>query len=174
MNIKDIKWPIYAIGEDTKIHSEYNVTFATTYDKVTIIDNKNLEGDTLGRRRLNLDPDDLYRFNKTLFILPELVDYTRTKKIKDRLFIDSSGVIFIYDKKETVKLIWRKTTNIEKFSSFVLLSVEGLCDKFEIPNNYWKMLIDANDYYLGLLVFPSYYIVYDVSLEPKKDTWRKV
>lgn len=171
MNIRDIKWPIYALSGD--ISSEFNVDYIEHNGKISILDNKNLSGNTLGSRRLKLDTKDLYIFKKTLFMFSELIEYTRNKLISDRKFIDSNGIIFNYTKSEYKKLIWRKIISKESFSTYKIIKVSGITNSFEIPNNYWNK-VRHEDVWLGLLDFNKYYVVYDISEEWRKDTQRKV
>lgn len=174
MNIRDICWPIYAIGTDHIITEDTNVTYVEHSGKISILDNKNLAGDTLGKRRLLLDKKELYHTKRTLFMFAELIDYTRDKITIDRKFIDSKGLVFSYKKHSRRKLIWRRVRSIETFNTYTLLKVQGLRDIFEIPNNYWVSFKNRDDIYLGLLDFEKYYMIYDIDIVLRKDTWRKV
>ena len=104
----------------------------------------------------------------------ELIDYTRPKKIIDRKFIDNSGKLFTYNKTEYKKLIWRKINSIDKYKTYVILQVESILEKFELPNNYWNKFSNKENIWLGLLDFDNYYIIYDIDIVQRKDTWRKV
>lgn len=174
MNIRDIKWPVYAIGGDTCTHTEYNVLYADYLGKSYIIDNKNLRGDTLGSRRLKIPQNELYTFTRTMFMLSELIEITRNKIVHDRWFIDNEGKLFIYHKKKICKLLWGKIVSVEQYENFAVLGVKGLVNTFELPNNYWNRVKNNKENYLGLLKIDDYYIIYDIMDHKIKDTWRKV
>lgn len=170
MNIEDINWPIYAIGTGISTHTEYNILYANN----KIVDNKNLAGDTIGKRRLNINTEELFNFKKTFFRLSELIEYTRSKKKDDRKFVDSTGILFSYTKTISHKLLWRKISKVEQFSTFVVVELEKMPNTFEIPNGIWHKFRDNEVNYLGLLKYSDYFIIYDISDTYKKDTWRLV
>lgn len=174
MNIKNIRWPIYAIGSNHITYEDMNVTYVEHSGIKSILDNKNLAGDTIGKRRLRIDKERLYHTKRTLFMFAELIEYTRTKTLDDRKFVDSNGIIFNYTKKDNKKLIWRKVKSVESFNNYVILKVTGLVDSFELPLNYWKQFKKEEEIYLGLINFDKYYSIYDIDIEVRKDTWRKI
>lgn len=174
MNISKIRWPIFAIGTDHDTFEEMNVTYVNHSGMVSILDNKNLSGDTLGKRRLRVSSDRLYKLKRTLFMFSELIEYTRTKLISDRKFVDSNGIVFNYLKKYNKKLIWREIRSVETFDSYVILKVNGLTESFELPNNYWNKFKNEEKVYLGLLYLGKYYSIYDIDIVLRKDTWRKL
>jgi len=174
VNIRDIRWPIYAIGSDHIVSEDMNVIYVEHNGALSILDNKNLSGDSIGKRRLRIAKEELYHLKRTLFMFSELVEYTRTKTIENRKFVDSSGIVFNYSKKERKKLIWRKVRSIENYNNYVVLKVAGLLDTFELPTNYWKQFKDESEVYLGLIDFGRYYSIYDIDIVNRKDTWRKI
>ncbi|MCP3899132.1 MAG: hypothetical protein GY707_05295 [Desulfobacteraceae bacterium] len=170
MKITDIVWPIYYIGQHDEIYTEYNVTYLSNKERVFIIDNKNLSGDTIGKRRLKLRGEVLYKFKKTLFMFSELVDFTRPKKVANRKFCDSRGNIFIYKKSKYVSLKCFPIHYVENFDTYKLIRVKGTLQSFKVPNNYYNPAYQ----YLSALYFGKYYALYDLSIEAMKNTWRKV
>lgn len=174
MHISDIRWPIYAISKDHTVYEDMNVTYIEHGGEESILDNKNLAGDTIGKRRLRIAREKLYHLKRTLFMFSELIEYTRPRTIDDRKFVDTNGIVFNYIKSNTRKLIWRKIKSVEHFKSYVLLKVQGLTDTFELPVNYWKRFKDEETVYLGLLNLEKYYVIYDIDIELRKDTWRKI
>lgn len=170
MNITDIQWPIYYIGQHDRIYTEFNVTYLENKGRTFIIDNKNLAGDTLGSRRLRVKKEDLYNFRKTLFMFSELIEFTRTKKIIDRRFYDSKGNMFLYRKSLFVPLKCFAILYVEDYPTYKLISVKGLKQRFRIPNNYWNFRYN----FLQALALADHYILYDLSMEAIKDTRRKI
>lgn len=170
MNITDIQWPIYYIGQNDKIYTEYNVTYLENKGRTFIIDNKNLSGNSLGSRRLKLKGEDLYKFKKTLFMFSELIELTRTKNIIDRRFCDSKGEMFLYKKSKFVSLKNFTIHYVEDYPTYKLIYVKETKQTFRVPNNYWEPCYE----YLQALSFGLFYVLYDLSIEPIKDTRRKV
>ena len=64
LNLFDIQFPIYSITRTYKrIWVEMNVTYIETESGIYVLDNKNVEGDSLGKRRLRIT-NDIYKLYK--------------------------------------------------------------------------------------------------------------
>ncbi len=170
MKITDVVWPIYFIGQHDEIYTEYNVTYVVNKGRTFTLDNKNLSGNTLGKRRLKLKREDLYKFKKTLFIFSELIEFTRLKKVADRKFCDSKGNIFLYKKSKYVPLKCFPIQSLKNYETYKLIHVKGLTQSFNLPNNYYN----PSYQYLNILDFGKYFVLYDLSTEYSENTWRKV
>lgn len=163
-NILDIKFPCYGITSNHKgIWTETNVTYIKTSSGVYVLDNKNIEGNTLGQRRLRIKNSALY--------IPRTVIHTfvQTVKSKYKIFIDNTGDIFKYIKTIKVPLKYYKVQNL------IELDIGCVVTFKEIDN---PILVPCRDSqginYVGFLVTEFGYLTYDYSEEIKPNTWRKI
>jgi len=169
-SIKDMLFPLYYIGEHDRVYSEFNVTYVENKGKTLILDNKNLDGLTLGARRLKLPSKELYQFRKTIFMFSELIEFTRNKPVANRKFMDSTGKIFTYIKKEYKPLLHLEISKVDIIPNFALISVIGSPQIFRLPSNYYSNIY----YYVTVLDMGSYYCLYDLSVEKPTSKRRKV
>lgn len=172
MKLQDIKWPIYKIGVHEDVYEDMGVTYIEHSGKVSILDNKNLKGNTLGLRRLLIN--DIYNTKGSLLMLSDLLDYVRKVPSKYWVFIDNEGNLFRYKKTKYSPLIWREISNARIKTNIVLLNVIGIFQTFELPLNYWYKFKDKEKLYLGLIKFENFYVIYDISEEHMKDSRRKI
>ena len=96
LNLFDIHFPIYSITKTyRRIWSEMNVLYIETEYGIYVLDNKNIQGDTVGKRRLRIKNDiyALYKPRKVLY------DITHLIKSKDYIFMDTNGLVFKYKTK---------------------------------------------------------------------------
>jgi len=169
-SIKDVVFPIYYIGTHERTYSEFNVDYVVCNGIDYILDNKNLEGKTLGARRMSLDSKYKYHFKKTLFMFSELIEFTRTKLVANRKFMDSRGFLFNYTKTEYRPLKHFNIRKAQKNVNYTLISVEDSPQVFSIPNNYWNPEYN----YLSALNLGTYYCLYDMSIDKPKSIRRKI
>ena len=168
MNAIDIKWPIYKIGVHDNMYNEMGVDYIKHSGKISILDNKNLKGDSLGIRRLAIPRNEIYNLKRVIFMFSELLaDIGST-------YIDSNGNIFKYKKSKFVPLVWKLVKNSELLKTITLLRVEGIPHIFELPTNYWLKYSEEEEVYLGLLNLGNFYIIYDLVTYSIKDTRRKI
>jgi hypothetical protein len=65
-----INWPLYEIRKYKNLWEDNNVLYITTDSNLEyIIDNKNIVGNTLGKRRLGLPSKGLYKLKKICYTL---------------------------------------------------------------------------------------------------------
>jgi hypothetical protein len=167
MKLHEISWPIYHIGQHDKVYSEFNVDYVENRGKSFILDNKNLKGDTLGIRRLKIK-DDKYNFRATLFMISELIEFVRNKTLHNRKFIDSRGCIFTYRKTKLYRLTCHKIKNVQKLKFYVYIKPYNSFASYKVPKSYWR------DTYEYIYLIKDINLLYDLSNNPIKDTWRKV
>jgi len=112
MNLAEITWPVFRLGERepkqqngvvfyyTEYVDEQNVPFVA----MQIVDDRNLSGKTLGLRRLQLKSSNekLHKVKTAIYFLADLVKLAKNTT----WFIDNSGCVFNYQKKHT-----RQTNN---------------------------------------------------------------
>ena len=161
--LENIKYPVYPLRVYTKITDVNGVVKVYTQHKMYIIDDRNLEGKTLGERRLRLKK----------FKYPLLTSICTAKDVimsPKKVFIDDEGTIFKYVKTRKARLMYRQIAELIRlpFGSTKIL-VRGINSPFimhqDIPLDYA---------YAGLLQFDGGYILYEVSKKKKEDSWRRV
>lgn len=161
------------IGSHDRLFNEFNVDYIETLGKdIKILDNKNLKGDTIGRRRLRIQENEKYHFRQILFILPELIEYTRKRGSKFAKFIDTAGVIYNYKKEKFSKLYCKKIKKVDTFKNYVVISCYETQQTFKVPYNFWNNIKEPQ--YLQLLQIKGTYIVYDILEEIDNSKRRKI
>lgn len=164
MHLFDISFPIFSITEDYKrIWEDMNVLYIETYSGVYILDNKNIEGDTLGKRRIKLNADNKYMPRRIYNTLAQMI---RSNK---KHFIDNTGTIFKYKKTEFVPLKYHKIKSINRYEGECLVEVKDIY----FPQKLNCRLAHSINY-LGVLHTKFGYILYSFEEEFKKDTRRKI
>ena len=92
-NINKVRFPVYVLSSGNWDRRD-GLLFLDTQ----IVDDKNMDGDTLGIRRLQTPHKNLYPLKHQIDNFRGLV------KSKDKHFIDTNGIPFIYEKTEFCKL----------------------------------------------------------------------
>lgn len=166
LKLEDICFPVYSLSKNyEKIYTEFNILYIQTASGTYVLDNKNMNGNTLGERRAKIENTKLYKPKKTCYSVAQLL------KCKSNIFIDNIGTVFKYKKTKYVPLKYHKILSIhyrEKFGDYFLLVKDIF---FPIVVNYRE----ANTYsYAGILHTPTGYILYELSEDKKPDTKRKI
>jgi len=163
-NIFGIQFPIFAVAKTFKnIWEEDNITKIETASGVYVLDNKNIQGDTLGQRRLRINNSKLYIPRAVVHTIPQLIrsDY--------KTFIDNNGEVFKYIKHTTVPL---KYYSIEK----VVKTLQGCVLHFKDIDN--PILVSCGRAYaikcVRFLITNIGYITYEYSDTIKGNNWRKI
>jgi|APSaa5957512576_1039674.scaffolds.fasta_scaffold11161_3 hypothetical protein len=161
--LENIKYPVYPLRGYTKITDINGVVKVHTHYNIYIIDDRNLEGKTLGERRL--------RLKKFKYSLPTSVANAKDVIMSSKkVFIDDEGVIFKYVKTRKARLIYKQIAELVRLPfETTKIIVRGIHTPFimhqDIPLDYA---------YAGVLQFDGGYILYEVSKKKKPDSWRKV
>lgn len=167
MNLDAISFPIYRLDKSPPSQVD-GVTFYLYKDKMQVVDDKNVEGDSLARRRLHLHMNEvkLYKLKYAIFYLADLIKMATP----NQWFIDSNGKCFIYTKTKLVPLVFREITKVDRSPSFTLIEARGIHGRHKTlypPREDQK--------YAGFLqVTPRTYIIYGFFSEKHRDTRRKV
>lgn len=165
MNLKKIVYPVFLIN---KVISRIgtSLVFIDINEVEHLLDDTSVQGDTLGKRRLQITKP-LVKLSNALYFLKDLV------KIPGHTnqFIDSTGYLFKYTRTRMVPLVFKEITKV------IPISTGGAL--LEIDNEYprYKIMYAPNEdeKYVGLLrVNPKVYLVYGLYVELHKDTRRKV
>lgn len=167
LNLFDINFPIYSITKSyKKIWTDMNVTYIQTESGTYVLDNKNIDGETVGKRRLRIKNKiyPLYKPRKVVYNISQLING------KESIFMDTDGTVFKYKKTEMVPLVYHKVDSIVEAN-------DGECI-LDIPKiNYSYKTICRKAYaikYIGLLHTKYGYIPYEFCEEAKGNTRRKI
>lgn len=166
--IKDAAFPVYVLGkrcpevDNGVLFYQYRLKEGIT---LKVIDDKNLEGDTLAKRRLQIK-ENKHTLSKALFFLADLLKYASPATY----FIDSNGKVFKYIKSTSAKLTFKKITAVHRIAMGALIEVEGL------PGRYKCLFapVEGQEYAGMLKVATRSYILYGLYDKQYKDTIRKV
>lgn len=166
--LNKLKFPVYAISKNDGIWEHLNIYYIKVNTETLILDNKNLNGDTLGKRRLALkDKTKLYKFSKTINTVIDLIKCKHYPK-----FIDSNGTVFNYKKSKYVPLIYRKILSSEAVEGLgVTIGVKDIPVKFLTSGFTETALLKA---WAGILLIDDGYLLYEISNELKNDTRRLI
>jgi hypothetical protein len=163
-SLMDIEFPIFTITPSYKrIWDEFNITYIETESGTYILDNKNLEGNTLGERRLKIKTGLRYIPRKAYYNITQLI------KSKTMTYIDNTGCVFTYRKTRNVPLRYYKVKDVVSTEEGCILSFKDINFKLRISCG------EAYSFnYIGLLDTDMGYILYDTSDLKKRDTYRKI
>ena len=160
-----IDFPVFTITKNYKnIWTKDKITYIETESGVYVLDNKNMQGDTLGQRRLRLKSFDMYIPRKVIHSVTQLI------KSKHRTFIDNNGIVFKYLKQTLVPLKYYEVSKVvNKPKIGCILYFKDIDNPIIVP---CKQAYGIN--YVGFLITKIGYILYEYSEEIKGDTWRKI
>ncbi len=139
-----------------------------TSTKYKIVDDRNLPGATLARRRLQLTVEEvkLAKLGQAVYFLGDLVKLA-TMEI---WFIDSMGKIFNYKKSTRARLKFYKISNLIPIpTGGIIVEAEGVMQRFK---SLYKPTPDK--LYVGLLHFGMSVVLYGFYTEKHDETWRMV
>ena len=177
--MKEILFPVFKIGihkpqEDAGLVYYYYERVEHTDDgntsilKYKIVDDKNIEGDTLAKRRLKLAVEGviLAKLTNAVYFLTDLVKLADGKT----WFIDSLGKIFIYKKSIKAKLRFYKIKDIIAINTGgVIIEAVGINQRFK---SLYKPTMDKS--HVGILHFGMSMLLYGFYTQEHKATWRMI
>lgn len=164
MHLFDIQFPIFSIAKSYKrVWEDMNVLYVETISGKYIIDNKNIDGDTLGKRRIKMNATTKYRPRKVIYNIHQLIHS------KDKFFVDNTGTFFKYEKTEFVPLKYHKVKDTTRLEDGCIISIEDIY----FPQKVNCRLAFSTEY-LGVLHTKMGYILYSYNTEKLKDTRRKI
>jgi len=154
-----VTFPVFKLPSD---NLEFTDGLLTLGGK--IVDDKNMEGKTLGARRLQTYMKPLHPLRLAV------LDLTGIIKQRERYFIDSKGIPFIYEKTRSCKLSYYRIKKVERKETASLLWLHGVRAPIKIPRppftEYrWAGILHLNK-------FP--WLLYEFSEVKLKDSNRKV
>lgn len=145
-----------------------NVDDNTFSTNIKLIDDKNIQEDTLSRRRLKMKSEGapLYPLTKAIFFLGDFIRMAAS----GYWFIDKYGKIFTYKKETRAKLIFKKVTKVIPAKSMgSIIEVEGVPSRFKTLH-----VVRESERYAALLQYNGMYILYGLYDQPYKESWRMI
>jgi hypothetical protein len=167
MKLLEIAFPVYKLDR-VKPNDEEGVTFYLKRDKLLVIDDKSVDGNSLARRRLKMHMEgvSLYKLKYAIFYIADLVKLG----VPNQYFIDSSGKVFNYTKTKRVPLVFREITNVIRGAAFCIIEAKGIQGRHKAL--YAPV---AEQKYAGFLqITPKSHVLYGYYTEQLKDTVRKI
>ena len=159
MNYDNIEFPVFVLHTDN-----IELIDGILWIDNQVLDDKNMLGTTLGRRRLQSPMKGLYPLKYMLNDETEILHH------QGKFYIDSSGVFFIKSKTITTQLKYHKIMRVEKKITASRLWIKDCPFPFPL-----KRPLPENASWAGVLYRDGIpWIIYDLSEERKKDTWRKI
>lgn len=161
LTLKQIDFPVFKLGD--KPSEDGGVTYYmygmdTKYSdaqyKVKVVDDKNIEEDSLALRRLRLKDMGytLQPLNKAIFFISDLIKLATPKTY----FIDKSGQVFNYEKKEKVPLVFRPISKVMPLKhGGAVIEVKGIPARFKVLKSP-----EPHETFAGLLAIGTSYILY--------------
>ena len=148
--LSDAVFPLFALRSYTKMYSEGNAILIETPNNTWILDDKDLEGEYLGERRLRIRKEYRYPLTKALFTIEEVI------RCKTNKFIDSSGELITYKKSKFYTIYCKEVKSIEQLDSWnYRISIVGIK-----PIIYESYNCPKDPKYCLLVKLPNGYIVY--------------
>lgn len=171
-----MSFPVYRLIKTRPLENQGVLYYSNTYfdtdtstykTYIKIIDDRNINEQTLSRRRLRAKAlgAPLYPLRRAIFFLGDFIMLAKSQY----WFIDSNGKLFQYTKSKRVKLTFKKIKRKIPFSTGSILELEGIPHRF-------KTLYPVKDSmkYAGILKDGLSYTLYGVYPAKYKDTWRLI
>lgn len=174
--MREIAYPVFKLGLnkpetiDGVVFYLYRYTSSEqeTLDKLKIVDDLNIQKDTLALRRLKLKTDnvDLFKISKAIYFLGDLIKISTPHT----WFIDSKGKVFKYLKTTKVQLKFHKITNVIPINGGgSIIEVENLTTRFKA-----LYTPESANRYAGILHYNKSLILYGFYSTQHSTTWRKI
>jgi hypothetical protein len=131
-----------------------------------IVDDKSVQGATLGLRRLAIVGARLFPIRQALYFLGDLIKIAK----QTTWFIDNTGKVFQYRKSSRAKLAAHKITKVLPLEGMgAIVEVQGLPQRFKC-----MYAPKPDQYYAGILRWGLSYVLYGFYNEAFKTTHRLV
>lgn len=129
-----------------------------------LLDDKNMSGETLGKRRLQTPMKSLYPLRYMINDEIELI------KHQGKFFIDSKGEFIIYEKTEKVQLKYHKILKVERLRGRSIIKVKDIPFPFDVLRP-----TSSEEKWAGVLYRKGIpWKLYETVKERKNNTWRKI
>lgn len=177
MNLTEINWPVFKLGEHKPQQEEGCVFYSKEYmDNDTeesryglrVVDDISIPGKTLGIRRLALKVSEvpLFPIRTAIYFLADLIKVAK----QTSWFIDSSGKVFQYRKTTRAKLTFHKIKQILPGTGMgAVIEVQGLSQRFKCMYRP-----KPEQTYVGVLRWGLGYLLYGFYTEQLNPSYRLV
>ena len=159
MNYNDINFPVFVVHTDN-----VELIDGILWIDNQVLDDRNMRGDTLGKRRLQSPMKSIYPLKYMIEDEAEMI------KHQGKYYIDSKGYFVEKHKTTSVPLKYHKILRVEKKNIVSLLWIKDCPFPFPL-----KRPLPENASWAGILYQNNIpWILFDLAEEKKKDTWRKI
>ena len=117
----NFEFPLYVVHTDEVMEAD-----GILWIEDQVLDDKNMSGETLGKRRLQTPMKSLYPLRYMINDEIELI------KHQGKFFIDSKGEFIIYEKTEKVQLRYHKILKVERLRGRSIIKVKDIPFPFDV------------------------------------------
>ena len=156
---EDLRFPVFVIHSDN-----VELIDGIIWLDDQVLDDKNMSGETLGQRRIQSPMNSIYPLRYMI------EDITGLMRHRGKFFIDSNGMVFNYEKTETVKVHYHKIRKKEKKTTATVLWLKDCPFPFAEKRPPRDELTWAGVLYKEGIPMA----IYDFAEEKQKSTWRKI
>lgn len=154
-----LKFPVFPVHTDEVLLAD-----GILWIENQVLDDTNMKGKTLGRRRLQSPMKSIYPIKYMLKDIPSYLNH------QGKYYIDNSGYFFRKDKKYNIPLKYHKILRVDKKVIATVLWIKDCPFPFTLERP-----LPESCTWAGILYREGIpWILYDVSEDKKKNTWRKV
>lgn len=159
-DVKNIVFPVFALPS-TDWYRQDGVLFI---DSGKVLDDSNMPGKTLGIRRVQCGRSDLCKLRRAYITFHDML------KSGHKIFIDSAGVPFVYNRTINSPLIHHMVKRIEYKETKTLAWLTNIPYPMVLPRPPVEEVLWAR-----VLYFKGYpWVIYDFARERGKDSYRRV
>tara|TARA_X000001382_G_scaffold90135_1_gene64679 strand:- start:8990 stop:9460 length:471 start_codon:yes stop_codon:yes gene_type:complete len=155
----NFEFPLYVVHTDEVMEAD-----GILWIEDQVLDDKNMSGETLGKRRLQTPMKSLYPLRYMINDEIELI------KHQGKFFIDSKGEFIIYEKTEKVQLRYNKILKVERLRGRSIIKVKDIPFPFDVLRP-----TSSEEKWAGVLYRKGIpWKLYETVKERKNNTWRKI
>jgi len=155
----NFEFPLYVVHTDEVMEAD-----GILWIEDQVLDDKNMSGETLGKRRLQTPMKSLYPLRYMINDEIELI------KHQGKFFIDSKGEFIIYEKIEKVQLKYHKILKVERLRGRSIIKVKDIPFPFDVLRP-----TSSEEKWAGVLYRKGIpWKLYETVKERKNNTWRKI
>tara|TARA_E500000318_G_scaffold30407_2_gene30188 strand:+ start:9506 stop:9976 length:471 start_codon:yes stop_codon:yes gene_type:complete len=155
----NFEFPLYVVHTDEVMEAD-----GILWIEDQVLDDKNMSGETLGKRRLQTPMKSLYPLRYMINDEIELI------KHQGKFFIDSKGEFIIYEKTEKVQLRYHKILKVERLRGRSIIKVKDIPFPFDVLRP-----TSSEEKWAGVLYRKGIpWKLYETVKERKNNTWRKI
>ena len=155
----NFEFPLYVVHTDEVMEAD-----GILWIEDQVLDDKNMSGETLGKRRLQTPMKSLYPLRYMINDEIELI------KHQGKFFIDSKGEFIIYEKTEKVQLRYHKILKVERLRGRSIMKVKDIPFPFDVL----RPTSSEEKWAGGLYRKGIPWKLYETVKERKNNTWRKI